>query len=197
MAIKSVIFDLDGTITAPFLDFELIRKEMGISDDALSILEVLDEMPGAERQKALAILEYHEDLAADNSTLNAGARETLKALGQWRIKIGILTRNKRSNVIAVQQKHRLYFDAIYAREDGPVKPHAHGVLHLCGLFGCGPAETLVVGDFIDDLTCARNAGAKAVLIKTHKNADLFTEYADFTISTLDKVLPIIENMASK
>ena len=29
MQIKAVIFDLDGTITQPFFDFDAIRKEMG------------------------------------------------------------------------------------------------------------------------------------------------------------------------
>jgi len=197
MEIKSVLFDLDGTITVPFLDFDLIREEMGIPADAASILEELEAMPDTDRRKAMAILESHEDLAAERSTLNSGARETLTALRNYRINIGILTRNKHSNAVIVQQKHGLYFDAIYAREDGPVKPDAYGVMHLCGLFGCVPAEALVVGDFVDDLICAKNAGATAVLIKTHKNADLYAEYADFTISTLDKVLPIIENMASQ
>ena len=34
------------------------------------------------------------------------------------IKIGILTRNKRTNAIAIAQKHGLEFDAIFDREDG-------------------------------------------------------------------------------
>ena len=34
MTITTVIFDLDGTITRPFLDFDAIRAEMGLSADA-------------------------------------------------------------------------------------------------------------------------------------------------------------------
>jgi HAD superfamily hydrolase (TIGR01549 family) len=197
MAIKTVIFDLDGTITAPVLDFDLIRREMGIKQESLSILEAMESMSESERSAAMTVLERHEDHAAETSTLNIGAKETLGRLSRSSIPVGILTRNKRSNVIVVEQKHGLHFDAIYAREDGPVKPDAFGVLHLCKLFGCLPAESMVVGDFVHDLMSARAAGAISVLIKTHENADEFNEYADFSIVTLDTVLQIIDDINSK
>jgi HAD superfamily hydrolase (TIGR01549 family) len=197
MAIKTVIFDLDGTITEPVLDFDLIRREMGIDHENLSILEALDDMSESRRQIAMQVLERHEDHAAENSTLNIGAKETLAQLSRTSIPVGILTRNKRSNVIVVEQKHGLHFDAIFAREDGPVKPDAFGVLHLCKLFGCLPAESLVVGDFVHDLMSAKAAGAISVLMKTHENADKFNEYADFSIVSLDMVLQIIDDINSK
>lgn len=197
MNIKSVIFDLDGTITEPVLDFDLISEEMGISQENLSILEALESMNQSERDKAMSILERHEDNAAACSTLNAGAKETLNQLRRASIPVGILTRNKRSNVLVVEQKHGLHFDAIYAREDGPVKPDAFGVFELCRQFGCLPAESIVVGDFVHDLMSAKAAGAISVLIKTHKNADEFNEYADYSIHTLDKVLQIIDDINSK
>jgi HAD superfamily hydrolase (TIGR01549 family) len=197
MPIKTVIFDLDGTITEPTLDFDLIRREMGITPENPSILEALDAMGESEREIAMEVLERHEDHAAACSTLNIGAKETLEELSRSAIPIGILTRNKRSNVIVVEEKHGLHFDAIYAREDGPVKPDAFGVLHLCKLFGCLPGESLVVGDFVHDLMSAKAAGAISVLIKTHENADNFNKYADFSIVTLDMVLKIIDDINSK
>jgi len=197
MSIKTVIFDLDGTITEPVLDFDLIRREMGIRQQGLSVLEAMESMSESERSAAMTILERHEDHAAETSTLNIGAKETLDRLSRSSIPVGILTRNKRSNVIVVEQKHGLHFDAIFAREDGPVKPDAFGVLHLCKLFGCLPAESLVVGDFVHDLMSAKAAGAISVLIKTHENADNFNEYADFSIVTLDTVLQIIDDINSK
>ena len=197
MSIKTVIFDLDGTITEPVLDFDLIRREMGIRQQGLSVLEAMESMSERQRSAAMTILERHEDHAAETSTLNIGAKETLDRLSRSSIPVGILTRNKRSNVIVVEHKHGLHFDAIFAREDGPVKPDAFGVLHLCKLFGCLPAESLVVGDFVHDLMSAKAAGAISVLIKTHENADNFNEYADFSIVTLDTVLQIIDDINSK
>ena len=45
MAIEAVIFDLDGTLTQPFLDFDKMRTEMGLPRDAGPILEALEGVP--------------------------------------------------------------------------------------------------------------------------------------------------------
>ena len=192
MAIKAVIFDLDGTITEPFFDFDAIREEMGLSKDAGPILEVIETMSPTPRKHAQDILNRHEAQAVEKSTLNDGVKETLRALRRASIHIGILTRNKRANALAVARKHNLTFDAIIDREDGPVKPDAFGVLQICKQFGTSPQETLVVGDFLYDLLSAKAAGAKAVLLKTHKECEDFAKHADFTISTLGELLQIIE-----
>jgi HAD superfamily hydrolase (TIGR01509 family) len=124
------------------------------------------------RANAERILQYHEEKAVVESTLNPGAKETLDALRKKGIRIGILTRNKRSNVRAVADKHGLEFDAVVGREEGPVKPDAFGVLQLCRQFGVEPEQTLVVGDYLFDLLCARAAGAVAVLLLVSAKAQI-------------------------
>jgi HAD superfamily hydrolase (TIGR01509 family) len=193
MTIKAVIFDLDGTITRPFFDFDAIREEMGLAPDSGPILEIMEKMSPDQRKRTRDILTFHEDRAVAQSNLNDGARETLTALRQKNINIGILTRNKRCNAEAIARKHNLTFDAIVDREDGPVKPDAFGVLKLCRRFAAEPAETLVVGDYLFDILSAKAAGAVAVLLKTHKESDRFAAHADFTITSLDKILDIIDN----
>ncbi len=74
-----------------------------------------------------------------------------------------------------------------------MKPHAFGVLHLCGRFAVQPAEAMVVGDYLFDLLCARAAGAIAVLIANHDRAAEFAPHADFTVQTLHELLPIVDN----
>jgi HAD superfamily hydrolase (TIGR01509 family) len=184
---------LDGTITRPFFDFDAIREEMGLPADSGPILEIMAKMTPSQRKRTQDILTFHENRAVAESTLNDGARETLAALRQKDISIGILTRNKRCNAEAIARKHNLTFDAIIDREDGPVKPDAFGVLRLCEQFGTSPSETLVVGDYLYDLLSAKAAGAIAVLLKTHKECDHFAAHADFTINSLDKILQIIED----
>jgi HAD superfamily hydrolase (TIGR01549 family) len=191
--IKTVIFDLDGTITEPFFDFDAIRQEIGISDNAISILDAFEQMSDEDRRVAEAILKKHENAAVSESTLNKGTEKTLDVLRQSSINIGILTRNTKDNTAKVAEKHNLKFDAIVDRNDGPVKPDAFGVLKLCKIFSTRPDETLVVGDYLHDLLCAKAAGAFAVLMKTHKNSDDFEPHADYVISTLDEILEIIEN----
>ena len=85
MKIKAVIFDLDGTITAPYLDFDKIRTEIGLDPDAGPLLEEMGKMTGADRKRAEEILYKHEHLAIEYSVLNTGAGETLNRLRQMEI----------------------------------------------------------------------------------------------------------------
>jgi HAD superfamily hydrolase (TIGR01509 family) len=192
MSVKVVIFDLDGTITQPFFDFDAIRKEMGLAKDSGPILESMEKMTAQQRRRAERILHFHEQRAVTQSRLNAGAKRTLSALRKMGIGIGILTRNRRANALAIAEKHNLKFDAVVGREQGPVKPDAFGVLKLCEQFGVKPAETLVVGDYLFDLLCAKAAGAVAVLLTNHSKADELAEYADYTVESIDEILGIVE-----
>jgi HAD superfamily hydrolase (TIGR01509 family) len=189
--IKAVIFDLDGTITEPFFDFDAIRIEMGLPPDAGPILELMEKMTPQRQAEVEKILHYHEQKAVAESKLNPGAKETLDELRKRKIKIGVLTRNRRVNALAVAAKHGLSFDAVVDRNDGPVKPDAFGVLHLCKQFKIKPQEALVVGDYLFDLLCAKAAGAKSVLLKNHHKADEFAPHADFIIDNIKEILEII------
>jgi len=192
--IKLVIFDLDGTITEPVLNFDKIREEIGLAPDAEPLLEEMEKMSPALRKKAEEILYKHEQAAVKHSTLNKGAAETFEKLLQMKIPVGILTRNTRSNASAVAKKHNLKFDAVVDREDGPAKPHPFGVQKLCTHFNVEPCETLVIGDYLFDLQAAKAAGALAVLMKNSEKSDKFMPFADFTIDSLIEIIDIINRI---
>ncbi|MBW7989897.1 MAG: HAD family hydrolase [Planctomycetes bacterium] len=192
MQIKAVIFDLDGTITQPFFNFDDIREEIGLARDSGPILELMENMTVQQRQDAEKILHYHEQKAVTESKLNANAKQTLSALRTAGIHIGVLTRNKRENALAIAQKHELKFDMVIGREDGPVKPDAFGVLRICEQFGVEPKETMLVGDYLFDLLCAKAAGAVAVLLANHNQAGEFIEHADFCVEDISRILEIID-----
>jgi HAD superfamily hydrolase (TIGR01509 family) len=197
MPIKAVIFDLDGTITQPYFDFDAIREEIGLARDSGPLLESMEKMTPELRRKAEDILYNHEEKAVIESKLNSGAKHTLSRLRTEGIHIGILTRNKRDNAYAIASKHNLQFDAVIGREDGPVKPDAFGILELCRQFGVTPQETMLVGDYLFDLLCAKAAGACAVLLANHHKADDFAEHADFCIENIGGILDIIANINSE
>ena len=192
MPIKAVIFDLDGTITQPYFDFDAIREEIGLAKDSGPVLESMEKMTAQQRQDAEKILYYHEQKAVTESKLNANAKQTLSSLRAAGIHIGVLTRNRRSNALAIARKHKLKFDTVIGREDGPVKPDAFGVLRICEQFGVEPEETMLVGDYLFDLLCAKAAGAVAVLLANHNRADEFAEHADFCIDDISRILEIID-----
>ena len=195
MPIKAVVFDLDGTITEPYFDFDAIREEIGIGKNGGPVLEAMEKMTPAQRQRADRILQDHEQRALAASKLNPGAAETLFELRSRGVSIGILTRNRKNNAEAIARKHNLHFDAVVGREDGPVKPDAFGLLHLCQRFGIKPGETLMVGDYLFDLLCARAAGAIAVWMVNNGQSGEFSEHADFEIRQLNEVLRIVDDQS--
>jgi HAD superfamily hydrolase (TIGR01509 family) len=192
MQIKAVIFDLDGTITQPYFDFDAIREEIGLAKDSGPVLESMEKMTVEQRRNAEEILHNHEKKAVIESQLNPNARQTLSVLRKAGIRIGVLTRNRRDNAFAIAEKHGLEFDTVIGREDGPVKPDAFGILQICEQFGIKPKEALLVGDYLFDLQCAKSAGAVAVLLANHNQADEFVEYADFRIEDISEILDIID-----
>jgi HAD superfamily hydrolase (TIGR01509 family) len=163
MGLKLIIFDLDGTLLEPALDFDALRAEIGLPPGA-TILEAMDTLSEAERARANLILDRHEAEAADRSRLLPGARELLDWLRARGIRTAVLTRNSRRSVERACQKHGLRFSAVVAREDHLPKPSPEGVRHLMTVLGAGPDETVVVGDFRFDVEAGSAAGCRTIAL---------------------------------
>lgn len=157
-----VIFDMDGTLTRPMLDFDRIREEIGIA--AGPILEAVTSMPPDDRARAEAILLRHEAQAAAESELQPGAGDVVRSIRRAGVPVALMTRNSRESVRAFQERHGLEFDLVRTREDGVVKPSPEPVQFICRRFEAEPQRTWVIGDFHYDLLCANRAGAISVLL---------------------------------
>lgn len=195
MSLKAIIFDQDGTLTVPTLDFDKIRSDMGIESGP--ILEAMERMSPAERRRADQILHEHELEAARNYKLNAGVEQVFAFIKQKRLHTALLTRNQLMMVEMLRELHPfLEFETIITREDeGPTKPDPYPVYKICNVLGISPLETLVVGDFHFDLLTGKNAGAKTVLITTAKNWRSYSHDADYIIHEMSELIPVIEDLS--
>jgi HAD superfamily hydrolase (TIGR01509 family) len=189
---RAVIFDLDGTLTQPLLDFEAMRSEIGLAA-GLPILEQLAAGDDALRARGEEILRRHERDAIARATLADGCVELLSHLRRRAVPAAILTRNVREVVETFVRKFDFarVFVASYTREDGPPKPSPEGVLHLCRRLQVAPAETLVVGDYTFDILAGRRAGCRTALVASQTIDDPAAWGSpDLIVNTLRALLPL-------
>jgi len=164
--LKAVIFDMDGTLTRPYLDFPAIKAAIGIAEPLLENMLALPQ--GPERDRAFEILGRFEDEAAEKSELNHGTLEVLDFLSKRNIPSGVVTRNSRRSTEIVLRKHELRFQVCVTRDDAPAKPRPEPLLMICEMFRVLPANTLMVGDYKYDVLACRNAGTRTALLTNGK-----------------------------
>jgi HAD superfamily hydrolase (TIGR01509 family) len=189
---RAVIFDLDGTLTEPVLDFDAIRAEIGLPDN-VPILEYIERLTVAERAHAEAVMVRHERAAIAQATLADGCADLLGHLRDREIPIAILTRNVREVVETFARMFTFQFHAVYTREDGPPKPSPAGALSLCRAMGVAPAHTLSVGDYKYDVMAGRDAGCRTVLVdREGLPAHELVEWGspDLVVKSLRELLPL-------
>jgi HAD superfamily hydrolase (TIGR01549 family) len=170
---RLLIFDLDGTLTRPFLDFAAIRAAIGLGEPLLESMLALPDGPA--RARAFALLERFEEEAAERSELNDGAREAVDALSRRGVPAGLVTRNSRRSALRTLEKHGLRFPIVMTRDDAPPKPRPEPLLAICAHFGVPPADALMVGDFRLDVLAGRLAGTRTALLTNGRAASWLPE----------------------
>jgi HAD superfamily hydrolase (TIGR01509 family) len=188
---RAVLFDMDGTLTAPMLDFPRIKAEMGIGDRP--ILEALAEMDGACRAAAEAVLFRHEEEAAVRSTLNPGCRELLDWLAGRGIRSALVTRNSRQSVQTVIERHGLHVDYTVSRADAPHKPNPAGLHRACARLGVAPGDAWMVGDGQYDVEAGRAAGVRTVWV-SHGQARRFDAVPWRTVENLHQLAELLRRL---
>lgn len=196
--LRAVIFDMDGTITRPNLDFDKIRAEVGITDGR-TLLEWLAEQPEPVRRRAWEVIHRHELEAALTAEPAEGAQEVLAAAAEMGLGCGLVTRNNRRSVGIVLARLGLRFDAVVTREDCAPKPSPEPVLLCARRLGVTPPETLVVGDFRYDIESGRSAGARTAFLSPAGTApgrgSEPAPPADYHLRSLRELIPILHSLA--
>lgn len=185
----AVIFDLDGTLTLPNLDFDAIRAELHLPPGP--ILEAMSQMSDAQRRRAEVIVETHEERAARDAELQPDARETIEALRHRGFPVAILTRNSRKSATTVMEAFDIRVDALRTREDGAVKPSPEPVRELCHILGASPQSSWMVGDYLFDIQAGRSAGATTILLQVADEPPPYAAEADYVVRSLREVLDVV------
>ena len=194
MAIRGIIFDMDGTITAPNLEFAKIKQAAGIGD--VDMLDYLRAATGQEYERVHKLLMRFEEGGVASARLNRGARTLLKYLARHRIPTALLTRNSRKSVAGVCQKLNLQFDITVTREDGPHKPAPEPIWRIAKQWKLPRRELLMVGDYKWDALCAANAGIPCALLLYGKPRPEWARTARYHWRQLTEIIAIIDGKYS-
>lgn len=190
--VGAVLFDMDGTITKPYFDFDAIRREIGLpTEPRTPILEAMDEMTPEQRARTETILHRYEEQGARESELQDDAHFVLDTIRSAGIPVGLITRNSRKSVDTVIAKHDLHFDRIHTRENGPVKPAPDAILNMCRHFNVKPTTTWLVGDYLFDLLSGNAAGVTTVLMINEDPEPDYAHHADHVIQRLRQLIPLL------
>ncbi len=185
---RAALFDLDGTLvdTAPDLAAAANRMLADLGRAALPDDRIRDfvgkgvvnlvnkcfEASGGggeeDRTRAHAVFERHYSAGiADRSRPYPGVVDGLEALERAGIAMGCVT-NKAGRftepLLELTGLRRFFGVVVSGDTVERKKPHPDPMLYAAGKLGASPAETLVVGDSLNDVQSARAAGCAVVVV---------------------------------
>jgi HAD superfamily hydrolase (TIGR01549 family) len=181
---KFWIFDMDGTLTKAAHDFPSIKSALEIPQE-LDILAGINQFPlevQKEKHKRLSEIELE---IAKISTLNDGIPELLENLLLKGNRIAILTRNNLQNTketIRASGLNQFFSDEwILTRDHCEPKPSPDGIHILLAKWKAIPSLALMVGDYIYDLECGKDADVSTLYFDP-SSAFPYKYSADYLVS---------------
>lgn len=196
--IVGIIFDMDGTLIKPVIDFADMRKriyEIADRDPNLShqseekrrgdVLHLYQMLSPTGQEEANAIFQDIERKAIQDMALMDGIGELCKYMDSIGMQRAVLTRNVQLSIDVMHDKlwekhsvkefypsiHRLSVD-----DKGntlPTKPNPDSIHHICQIWNCSPSQILMVGDTpADDIVAAYRAGCGGRVLLKYMGVDV-------------------------
>ncbi len=200
-----IIFDLDGTLTQTnkliFATFNHVtQKYLNRTYTPAEITAMfgppeevaIERLVGAERA-GMALedfFRFYIDNHREMANAYPGVKEILDYLKQEDILLGVFTgKGSRSTRITLEILGLLpYFDSIVTGTDVlNHKPSGEGIRKILDRFHLEPARTLMVGDAVNDIVAARDAGVAmaSVVWDSYGKDKVVSMGADFLFHTVE------------
>ncbi|XP_059652576.1 haloacid dehalogenase-like hydrolase domain-containing protein At2g33255 isoform X1 [Cornus florida] len=207
--LRGVVFDMDGTLTIPVINFPAMYKAVlgeeeylaikTKSPSGIDILHHIENWSPDEQKRAYEIIADFENQGLDRLQIMPGASELCGFLDSRNIRRGLITRNVKAAVDLFHKRFGLLFSPALSREFRPYKPDPSPLLHICSTWEIPPNEIMMIGDSLkDDVACGKRAGAFTCLLDETGRYNS-PEYAsvefqpDYKVSSLAEVFPILES----
>jgi len=203
--IQGVIFDMDGTLTIPVLDFKILRKRLQVPDhiDILGYGETIKDIQA--QMKYYSAIEQFEDEGNRHLKLQPNIYRLFEYLKTHDISTALITRNNRKAVDAFVSrfldgdKTNMFkneddiFSMIITRDFTPVKPHPAAAHFVCNQWDIPTNSVLFVGDELQDIQCGNSAGNMTALKLKATNENI-KPHADICVDDLNELIGFIEHL---
>jgi pyrophosphatase PpaX len=204
MALKCIIFDVDGTLAATgrlifdsfnhiaeryrhrrYSDEEIIKMFGPPEEGALLSIVGKDQID----EVMVEYLDYYRTRHREMASLHAGMKEVLDFIKSRGCKLAIFTgKGTRTTQITLQELGiDQYFDYIVTGNDVVNhKPSSEGLIKILEHFSFSPDEALMIGDGVSDVTSAHEAGIKvgAVLWDSYAGDKVRSMPSDYSFHTV-------------
>jgi HAD superfamily hydrolase (TIGR01509 family) len=216
MQIRSLIFDLDGTLidssdgVVDAVNFAF--RQMGLPEHSPDIIKPYIGYPreGMFRDLTDAPVDQlyrHFQTRAissvvDSSTILPEVSAVLEQLRSQGFRMALATTKIRVHVDAIIKKFGWegYFDASVAgNEVDRVKPHPEAILLSIQRLGTHAADSLVIGDTENDILAAQGVPTRVVAVSSPYGGDAKVKALnpDFSISSISQLIPILDRTNGK
>ncbi|KAL5781569.1 hypothetical protein ACOSP7_006598 [Xanthoceras sorbifolium] len=207
--LRGVVFDMDGTLTVPAIDFAAMYRAV-LGDDeykrlkannpsGIDILHHIENWTPDKQRKAYQTIADYERQGLDRLQIMPGAAQLYGFLDSKKIRRGLITRNVKEAVDLFHQRFGIIFSPALSREFRPYKPDPAPLLHICSMWRVQPNEVMMVGDSLkDDVDCGKRAGAFTCLLDetgrySPADFDQLDLKPDFIVSSLTEVYSLLES----
>lgn len=214
---STVLFDFDGTImntNTLIIDSwqHTYRTLEGREIDEESIVRTFGEPLVKSMEKAFPHVDpnesveiyrsYHRDSFGERITIFPGMKELIYELYHRGFKLAVVTSRARLTTEEAMVKYGIkdYFHSVVTCDDTTKhKPDPEPVYIALRQLNSTPQESIMVGDSMYDILCAKNAGVRSVLVgwalavtEEEKNGP---EGPDYFIRQAEDLLQLLEKQA--
>jgi 3-amino-5-hydroxybenzoic acid synthesis related protein len=177
--LRAVIFDLDGVLidSEPLMRLAFADSYRRVIGNGSPPIEAYLEHMGESFPRIMdrlnlphSLWEPYREFCQEHIaqiSLFPGSRELLEWARSERLKVGLLTGKDRARTAQILEHFELqdFFDVTIASDQlNQPKPHPEGVLKMLEGLGSTSAQSVMIGDAVNDIICAQEAGVKAIAI---------------------------------